>query len=122
MSESLDGGASWSTNRQVTTGGGQCHGHAVRLAAGGDGGDGGDGGEFGGGGAVVLVTDHRYPRPTSSARAFVSDDGGRHWRDENYYLNNGAIAGFARTISLDGGDAGCGPSRWTAVTPGAAAF
>ena len=108
VSSSHDAGRSWSKNRQVTTGGGQCHAHAVGLAD----------------GTAVLVSDHRYPRPMSGARALVSRDGGEVWEDEVYYLNNvrrprpalgwpgcdlGAcavgqaiIAGFARTISLDG--------------------
>ena len=38
----------------------------------------------------------------SSARAVVSDDEGKTWRDEVYYLSNAPIAGFARTITLDG--------------------
>ena len=38
----------------------------------------------------------------SGARAAVSHDRGRTWRDEVYYLSNGLVAGFARTISLDG--------------------
>ena len=85
VSESLDSGETWSRNRQVTTGGGQCHAHAVSLET----------------NTVVMVTDHRYPRPESGARAFVSHDSGRRWEKEVYYLNSGIIAGFARTIRLD---------------------
>ena len=38
----------------------------------------------------------------AGARAVVSDDEGKSWRDEVYYLSNALVAGFARTISLDG--------------------
>ena len=86
VAESDDGGTTWSRNRQVTTECGQCHGAAVGLRD----------------NRVVLVYDHRYPRPMSGARVAVSDDQGRTWRDEVYYLSNGLVAGFARTISLDG--------------------
>ena len=48
------------------------------------------------------AVDHRYLRPMSSARAVVSNDEGQTWRDEVYYLSNGLVAGFARTITLDG--------------------
>ena len=83
---SLDGGKTWSRNRQVTSECGQCHGAAVGLRN----------------KRVVLVHDHRYPRPMSSARAMISDDEGQSWRDEVYYLSNGLVAGFARTVTLDG--------------------
>lgn len=83
---SMDGGKTWSRNRQVTSECGQCHGAAVGLRN----------------KRVVLVHDHRYPRPMSSARAVVSDDEGQSWRDEVYYLSNGLVAGFARTVTLDG--------------------
>ena len=86
MSESVDAGKTWARNRQVTTECGQCHGAAVGLQD----------------QRVVLVFDHRYPRPMSSARAVVSDDEGKTWRNEVYYLSNGLVAGFARTITLDG--------------------
>ena len=86
VSDSKNGGKTWSRNRQVATGYGQCHGAAVGLSN----------------KRVVLVHDHRYPRPMSSARAVVSDDEGQTWRNEVYYLSNGHSAGFARTISLDG--------------------
>ena len=85
VSESLNSGRTWSRNRQVTTGGGQCHAHAVGLQ----------------GGSVVMVTDHRYPRRESGARAFVSHDSGRRWEEEVYYLSSGIVAGFARTVRLD---------------------
>ena len=86
VADSTNGGKSWSQNRQVATGYGQCHGAAVGLSD----------------KRVVLVHDHRYPRPMSSARAVVSDDEGRTWRNEVYYLSNGLVAGYARTITLDG--------------------
>ncbi|MBP87531.1 MAG: hypothetical protein CMJ64_12535 [Planctomycetaceae bacterium] len=86
VADSIDGGKTWSRNRQVTTECGQCHGAAVGLRN----------------KRVVMVYDHRYPRPMSSARAVVSDDEGKMWRDEVYYLSNGLVAGFARTITLDG--------------------
>jgi hypothetical protein len=86
VADSTDGGKTWSRNRQVTTECGQCHGAAIGLKN----------------KRVVLVYDHRYPRPMSSARAVVSDDEGQTWRDEVYYLSNGVVAGFARTSSLDG--------------------
>ena len=86
VTDSSDAGKTWAPIRQVTTECGQCHGDAVGLSD----------------DRVVMVYDHRYPRPMSSARAAVSDDGGRTWRDEVYYLSNGMIAGFARTITLDG--------------------
>ena len=55
----------WSRNlRQVTTECGQCHGQAMGLDD----------------QRVVMVFDHRYPRPVSSARAAVSDDEGLGWR------------------------------------------
>ena len=38
----------------------------------------------------------------AGARAVVSDDEGQTWRDEVYYLSNGMVGGFARTITLDG--------------------
>lgn len=87
LSDSSDGGKTWSALRQVTTECGQCHGHSIGLSD----------------GRVVMVFDHRYPRPMSGARAVVSDDEGQTWRDEAFFLSNGrACAGFARTISLDG--------------------
>ena len=86
VADSTDGGKTWSRNRQVTTGCGQCHGAAVGLRN----------------KRVVMVYDHRYPRPMSGARAVVSDDEGRTWRNEVYYLSNGVVAGFARTITCDG--------------------
>jgi len=86
VADSTDGGKTWSQIRQVTTECGQCHGAAVGL----------------GKKRVVMVYDHRYPRPMSSARAAVSDDEGKTWRNEVYYLSNGLVAGFARTITLDG--------------------
>ena len=86
VADSTDGGKTWSRNRQVTTECGQCHGAAVGLRH----------------KRVVMVYDHRYPRPMGSARAVISDDEGRTWRDEVYYLSNGTVAGFARTITLDG--------------------
>lgn len=86
VTESANGGKSWSRNRQVTTECGQCHGAAVGLRN----------------KRVVMVYDHRYPRPMSSARAVVSDDEGKTWRNQVYYLSNGVVAGFARTITLDG--------------------
>jgi hypothetical protein len=86
VADSTDGGQTWSRNMQVTTECGQCHGAAVGLSN----------------KRVVMVYDHRYPRPMSSARAAVSNDEGRTWSDEVYYLSNGIVAGFARTISLDG--------------------
>ena len=86
VADSSDGGETWSRIRQVTTECGQCHGAAVGLHD----------------NRVVMVYDHRYPRAMSSARAIVSDDEGETWRDEVYYLSNGMVAGFARTITLDG--------------------
>ena len=86
IADSVDGGKTWSRNRQVTSECGQCHGAAVGLRN----------------KRLVMVHDHRYPRPMSSARAMVSDDEGKTWRDEVYYLSNGLVAGFARTITLDG--------------------
>ena len=86
VADSTDGGKTWSRNRQLTTECGQCHGAAVALKD----------------RRMVVVHDHRYPRPMSGARAAVSHDRGRTWRDEVYYLSNGLVAGFARTISLDG--------------------
>ena len=32
----------------------------------------------------------------------VSRDGGETWADEVYYLNHGAAAGYAASLSLDG--------------------
>ena len=86
VADSIDGGKTWSRNRQVATECGQCHGAAVGLRN----------------KRAVMVYDHRYPRPMSSARAVVSNDEGQTWRDEVYYLSNGLVAGFARTITLDG--------------------
>ena len=86
VADSADGGKTWSRNRQVTTECGQCHGAAVGLRN----------------KRVVMVYDPRYPRPMSSARAVVSNDEGQTWRNEVYYLSNGLVAGFARTITLDG--------------------
>ena len=86
VADSIDGGKTWSRNRQVATECGQCHGAAVGLRN----------------KRVVMVYDHRYPRPMSSARAVVSNDEGQTWRNEVYYLSNGLVAGFARTITLDG--------------------
>ena len=84
--DSTDGGKTWSPMRQVTTECGQCHGQGVGLTN----------------SRAVVAYDHRYPRPMSGARAVVSDDEGKTWRDEVYYLSNAPIAGFARTITLDG--------------------
>jgi hypothetical protein len=86
VADSADQGETWSVNRQLTTGFGQCHGAGVGLSD----------------KRVVVIYDHRYPRPMSSARAAVSDDDGMTWRNEVYYLSNGVVAGYARTISLDG--------------------
>ena len=86
VADSSDGGETWSPMRHVTTQFGQCHAAGVGLQN----------------GRVVVVHDHRYPRSMSSARAVVSDDEGQTWRDEVYYLSHGTVAGYARTISLDG--------------------
>ena len=86
VADSTDGGKSWSPIRQLTTECGQCHGQGVGLSQ----------------GRVVVVYDHRYPRQMAGARAVVSDDEGKSWRDEVYYLSNAVVAGFARTITLDG--------------------
>ena len=86
LADSTDNGKSWSPLRQLTTESGQCHGQAVGLAN----------------GRVVVSYDHRYPRVMAGARAVVSDDEGQTWRDEVYYLSNGMVGGFARTITLDG--------------------
>jgi len=86
VADSTDGGKTWSRNRQVTTECGQCHGAAIGLKS----------------KRVVMIYDHRYARPMSSARAVVSDDEGQAWRDEVYYLSNGVVAGFARPSSLNG--------------------
>ncbi len=86
VADSTDGGRSWSPIRQLTTECGQCHGQGVGLSK----------------GRVVVVYDHRYPREMAGARAVVSDDEGKTWRDEVYYLSNAQVAGFARTITLDG--------------------
>lgn len=86
VGDSTDDGKTWSPMRQVTTECGQCHGQGVGLSD----------------GRVVVAYDHRYPRPTAGARAVVSDDEGQSWRDEVYYLSNNLIAGFARSITLDG--------------------
>jgi hypothetical protein len=86
IADPTDGGRTWSRSRQVTTEFGQCHGAAVGLRK----------------NRVVLIHDHRYPRPMSSARAVVSDDEGQTWRNEVYYLSNGLVAGYARTVTLDG--------------------
>ena len=86
VSDSTDGGKTWSPMRQVTTECGQCHGAAVGLEN----------------NRVAMLFDHRYPRAMSGARAVISDDEGRTWREEVYYLSNGLVAGFARTITLDG--------------------
>ena len=64
---------------------GQCYGYGVGLS----------------GNRAVVVTDHRYPRNMSSARAVVSHDNGETWQDEVYYLSHGHAAGYAATISLD---------------------
>lgn len=86
FTRSTDRGKTWGPVSQVTTELGQCYCEATGLSD----------------GRIVLTTDSRYPRPMSGARALVTDDGGKTWRDEVYYLSNGTIAGYAETISLDG--------------------
>ncbi|MAG35144.1 MAG: hypothetical protein CL878_02695 [Dehalococcoidia bacterium] len=86
VAHSDDRGQTWTPPRQVATVFGQCYGYGVGLT----------------GNRAVVVTDHRYPRDMSSARAVVSLDGGETLQDEVYYLSHGRAAGYAATISLDG--------------------
>lgn len=86
LSDSVDNGATWTDLRQLTSVHGQCHGAAVGLSN----------------NRAVVAYDHRYPRELGSGRAMVSDDNGKNWHDEVYYLCHGHVAGFPRHISLDG--------------------
>jgi len=86
LSDSEDGGRTWTTPRQLTTVFGQCYGSGVALS----------------GDRVVVTHDHRYPRSVSTARAMVSLDRGQSWEDEVYYLCHGDVAGYAATVSPDG--------------------
>jgi len=86
VADSSECGETWSPMRHVTTQFGQCHAAGVGLQK----------------GRVVVVHDHRYPQSMSSARTVVSNDEGQTWRDELYYLSHGNVAGYARTIRLDG--------------------
>ena len=86
VAHSDDAGLTWTPPRQLATVLGQCYGYGVGLAH----------------NRAVVITDHRYPRNMSSARAVVSHDGGETWRDEVYYLSHGNAAGYAATICLDG--------------------
>ena len=88
VAHSDDQGATWTPPRQLTTVFAQCYGSAVGLPD----------------GSAVVVHDHRYPRNMSGARAMVSRDGGETWADEVYYLSHGHSAGYAATLSLDGGE------------------
>ncbi|MDP6438558.1 MAG: sialidase family protein [Candidatus Brocadiia bacterium] len=86
LTDSDDGGRTWTEPRQLTTVFGQCRGTGVGLS----------------GERLVVAHDHRYPRAMASARAMVSLDGGRTWEDEVYYLSHGMAAGYNETIRMDG--------------------
>ena len=86
LADSTDNGATWTDLRQLTSVHGQCHGAAVGLSN----------------NRAVVAYDHRYPRELGSGRAMVSEDNGKSWSDEVYYLCHGHVAGFPRHISLDG--------------------
>ena len=86
VAHSDDAGVTWTPPRQLATVLGQCYGYGVGLS----------------GNRAVVITDHRYPRNMSSARAVISHDNGERWQDEVYYLSHGHAAGYAATISLDG--------------------
>ncbi len=111
LADSEDGGSTWSEPRQLTTLFGQCHGAGVGLSD----------------DRVVVIHDHRYPRNLSTGRAMVSQDGGRTWEDEVYYLAHGKVAGFPASVSPDGaemltligssdGDAKGDIGRWAYLT------
>jgi len=85
VADSEDAGKTWSPSRQVATETGQCHGAPVGLT----------------GGRAVLIHDERRDA-VSGARALVSDDEGKTWNDEVYYLTHGDAAGYARSVSFDG--------------------
>ena len=76
VAHSDDAGVTWTEPRQLATVLGQCYGYGVGLS----------------GNRAVVITDHRYPRNMSSARAVVSRDNGETWRDEVYYLSHGYAA------------------------------
>ena len=86
LSDSEDGGRTWTPPRQLTTVFGQCYGSGVALS----------------GDRVVVPHDHRYPRSVSTARAMISLDSGQSWEDEVYYLCHGDVAGYAATVTPDG--------------------
>jgi hypothetical protein len=86
VAHSDDNGRTWTAPRQLATVLGQCYGYGVGLSN----------------NRAVVVTDHRYPRKMSGARAVVSHNDGETWQDEVYYLSHGNAAGYAATICLDG--------------------
>ena len=86
VAHSDDSGRTWAEPRQLATVLGQCYGYGVGLSN----------------NRTVAVTDHRYPREMSGARALVSHNDGETWQDEVYYLSHGNAAGYAATICLDG--------------------
>ena len=88
LADSVDNGETWTDLRQLTSVHGQCHGAGIGLSN----------------NRAVVAYDHRYPRELGSGRAMVSDDNGKNWHDEVYYLCHGHVAGFPRHISLDGED------------------
>ena len=86
VAHSDDRGQTWTTPRQVATVFGQCYGDGVGLSQ----------------NRAVIVTDHRYPRDMSSARAVVSLDGGETWQDEVYYMDVSKFTGsYSASVSLE---------------------
>ena len=88
LSESEDGGMTWSSLRRLTTHFGQCYGWPAALSD----------------GTVVVVHDTRYGPGSQSGRAVVSFNEGQTWEDEVYYLYYGPGVPSGRAlISRDAG-------------------
>ena len=86
LADSVDNGKTWTNLRQLTSVHGQCHGAGVGLSN----------------NRAGCGVRSPLPRELGSGRAMVSNDNGKTWSDEVYYLCHGHVAGFPRHISLDG--------------------
>lgn len=87
LSDSKDGGKTWTRIRQLTTIYGQTRGYPVALTQ----------------GTVVVIHDTRYGPGSPGSRAMISHDEGASWRDEVYYLDYTTFTGsYNASVRLDG--------------------
>ena len=88
LTDSEDGGRTWSPLRQLTSVYGQTFGYPVAQSD----------------GTVAVIHDTRYGPGSPGSRALVSRDGGTTWEDEVYCLDYTVFTGsYTASISLEDG-------------------